>query len=792
MRSGLWVRARGRIALVTAAFALAMVPGLEAQPRRASIHGDVAVVGSAPLPDVTVTLSSEDGQVLATVTTDAAGQYEIRDVAPGRYVVRGVNGTLEDRVPVTIDLVPDIVVSLRLTPPRFPDDYIVFGYADEFTRIQSALDGEILRDLPARLQTRALPQAIASLPGFAEEDNGLLHVRGVDDGVLYVEDGIPIYDRLDVAFGIPPGLADLGAVAVTTGHTPAAFGLKAGAVVEITAPPASEDWRGQVQGGGGSSELAGGAVSGGGPAGAPIDIFASVAAERSSRFLDPVHPDNLHNTGGVAGASLRALAAPTSTSQVTLNMRAGRSRFDVPHAEPAELAGQDQRQRTTQSSQSLGLRQSVGTAGLSLAGYHRRIDARLLGSEADTPVTADSARRHDRLGLLGSATVTPGRHTLTIGGEVSRVAITEDFRFAVTDPDADDLSDAAAAFTPARPFVFAGDVARPQWSAYASDRFALGTMLIDAGLRVDHTELLVPTTAWSPRIGLALTPFGRSATLRASFNRFFQPPQAEHLLLSSSEDARALSPFVDDDDDGGGGAELLPERQTAWELGWEQRLGRVTLDIAGWGRRVENYTDPNVFFGTTIVFPNSVAKGTARGLDVRLQMPSVRGVTATAAYTLSKVEQEGPINGGLFLEDEIADIGPGDLFTPDHDQRHTASATVTWVQPVGRWAATAQARYASGTPVELGDLDDDDAEELAERPGAELVDFDRGRVTPRLVVDLSASLRLRRTTWGEIGIAASLLNAFNRAYAFNFGNPFSGTHFGAPRQIRADLRIRIN
>ncbi len=72
------------------------------------------------------------------------------------------------------------------------------------------------------------------------------------------------------------------------------------------------------------------------------------------------------------------------------------------------------------------------------------------------------------------------------------------------------------------------------------------------------------------------------------------------------------------------------------------------------------------------------------------------------------------------------------------------------------------------------------------------MDFDRGRVKPRLVVDLSASLRLRRTAWGEIGIAASVLNAFNRAYAFNFGNPFSGTHFGAPRQIRADLRVRIN
>jgi hypothetical protein len=605
---------QGRIALVTLALALTASVGLQAQPRRAIIRGDVWILGGDPVAGLTVTLSAEDGRPLRQATTDAEGRFEIREVGPGTYTLASETGALRASYTVTIDAAPVVDAPLRLRIPGDGPLLVVAVPPDDFERAQSGLGGEILRDLPARLQTRALPQAIASLPGFAEEDNGLLHVRGVDDGVLYVEDGIPIYDRLDVAFGIPPGLADLGAVTVTTGHTPAAFGLKAGAVVEITAPPASEDWRGQVQGGGGSSDLAGGAVSGGGPAGAPVDVFASVAGERSSRFLDPVHPDNLHNTGGVAGASLRALAAPTSTSQVTLNVRAGRSRFDVPHAEPAELAGQDQRQRTTQSSQSLALRQSVGAAGLSLAGYHRRIDAQLDGSAADTPVTADSSRRHDRLGLLGSATVTPGRHTLTIGGEVSRVAITEDFRFAVTAPDADDLSDAAAAFTPARPFVFAGDVARPQWSAYASDRFALGTMLIDAGLRVDHTELLVPTTAWSPRVGLALTPFSSDTTLRASFNRFFQPPQAEHLLLSSSEAARALSPFVDDDDGDGGGAELLPERQTAWELGWEQRIGRVTLDIAGWRRTVENYTDPNVFFGTTIVFPNSVAKGTARGL----------------------------------------------------------------------------------------------------------------------------------------------------------------------------------
>src|SRR5205814_4176321 len=67
-----------------------------------------------------------------------------------------------------------------------------------------------------------------------------------------------------------------------------------------------------------------------------------------------------------------------------------------------------------------------------------------------------------------------------------------------------------------------------------------------------------------------------------------QPPQPEHLLLSSSPAARALSPFADSSGGalGAGGAELEPERQTAWEVGVEQRLGgTLKLDVSYWSRQ---------------------------------------------------------------------------------------------------------------------------------------------------------------------------------------------------------------
>ena len=372
-------------------------------------------------------------------------------------------------------------------------------------------------------------------------------------------------------------------------------------------------------------------------------------------------------------------------------------------------------------------------------------------------------------------------------------ALHEDFTFAVTDADEAEeagISEGAIAFTLDDPFAFSDHVSRTQWSAYVQDSVRVtDRATIDLGLRFDSTHLLVAATQWSPRVGLAYAWPSTSTTLRASVNRFYQPPQPEHLLLSSSPDARALSPFVDDDELDGGGATLEPERQWAWEAGIEQWLGgRVRADVAGWWRDVRNYADPNVFFGTTIVFPNSVARGWARGLDVRLELPRARGwsgMPATRCRRSSRrADQRRPVPRGRDRRDR-----PRDPLHPDHDQRHAASTGVTF-QPDGRGLVAAlTARYESGTPVELDD--DERLDELAERPGSDRVDFETGRVKPRFVVDLAVSQRVFGGSRAGLTVRASVLNLTNDAYALNFGNPFSGTHFGAPRTFRVDLQLGL-
>jgi outer membrane receptor protein involved in Fe transport len=40
-----------------------------------------------------------------------------------------------------------------------------------------------------------------------------------------------------------------------------------------------------------------------------------------------------------------------------------------------------------------------------------------------------------------------------------------------------------------------------------------------------------------------------------------------------------------------------------------------------------------------------------------------------------------------------------------------------------------------------------------------------------------------------VQLRAAVLNLFDERYAYNFGNPFSGTHFGAPRTFSVGVRV---
>jgi hypothetical protein len=774
----------------------AVPSGVRAQVQDATIHGTVLGPDGRPVAGTVVTLLDPLGDALDRVLASNEGEFRLRNVAPGTYSLRADAPPLRAVLPaLAVGGALPIHLDLRLSATA-AEQVTVHGrdiVEPGSTTTRVTLAGDAVRRAPARLSSRGLQDAIATVPGWATEDNGVLHVRGVDDGFLYVIDGVPVYERIDGLFGVAPDPAMIDSVNVSTGYIPPEFGLKAGGVIEVRTGGRSPDqWLGSVDAMGGTDATS--HVSGvtGGPIARTMTLTAGLAGQSSSRFLDPVHPANLHNDGTSVsgGAQFGWSASPVTT--VTAVGGFGRSLFDVPHGEAQEEADQDQRQHTRQHWQTLSAQHAGSSTTVSqIAAYHRAGSAALVGSSRDTPLFTDADRTLRRIGVLASVTHHRGSHLLKMGGEVARLRLREHFTFAVTDADEAEeaeLSEQAIAYTPETPFLFDDAASATLVSLYVQDSFRpLDGLTVDLGVRADWSRLPTRASQWSPRIGAAYWWGATNTTVRASFGRFFQPPQSENLLLASSVEARALSPFATDE--GSGGAELAPERQTAVEAGVEQMLGRaVRLDVAYWHRRVKNAADPNVFFGTTIIFPNTVAAGTAAGIDVRLEVPRHRGWSGYVSYTNSRVEQVGPITGGLFLEDNMVDIGPGTRFTPDHDQRNVGAIGASYEhQARGFWAGLS-ARYESGTPIEV---DEDEQDELRERPGAELVDFERGRVKPRRIVDLLVSQRLLRRSRADVSLRVSLLNLTGARWAYNFGNPFSGTHFGPGRTLQISARLAL-
>ena len=785
-------RTGGLILLLVVAIGLAVPQPSVAQLQISSVSGVVRDLQHRPLAGALVMLHDSAGNVVRSRSTGVDGSFRIDDVAPGSYTVRVewqgaivltrslvVRGSL----PVDLELAAGLVRH---------DEVVVRGDADVNTVERPwTLAGDALRNQAESLPSQRVQATLANLPGWTFEDNGLLHVRGVDDGLLYVQDGIPIYERVDRLFGLAPNPSGIASLHVINGYIPPEFGLKSGGVVEVRSESGMrESWAGTIDAGAGRFETLNLSMLAAGPLDDSTGVMFTGSLEGSSRFLDPVDPGNYHNRGRAASAGAQGMRR-TAANVVTVTAQTGWSRYDVPHARNQQSAGQDQQQRVTQTLVSASWQRVFSPAAVwQVSGYSRAGAGALFGSPQDTPVSVDGERSDRRQGLLARVTYQHGRHTFKAGGEISQLRLRERFVFAVTDPDAGEdagLSEGAIAHDREHPFMFE-ETRRPMlWSGFVQDVFrASNQFTFNFGVRFDQSRLLIPASQWSPRVGLAYEL--RSGTvLRASFMRLFQPPQAEYLLLASSAEARTLSPFVEDG--GGGGSVIPPERQTALEASLSQQLA-AGWDVEGalWRRRVRNVGDPNVFFGTTVTVPNAVARQHGWGFDARVSMRPRAGWSGSASYTHARVEQFGPVTGGLFLEDEYLEIRDGTRFIPDHDQRHAFGGSVTYADGPRQWRVTAGVRYQTGTP--LG-VDEDDFDELLDRPGSEVVDVESGRVRPRTLIDAQAAWTLHRRRRSVFLLSAWVTNLANQTYAFNFGNRFSGTHFGAPRRAGVNLTMRF-
>ncbi|MGH9939746.1 MAG: TonB-dependent receptor [Blastocatellia bacterium] len=786
--------------MMTRFFALAVLSlatSAHAQIQIGTIKGAITDPAGAVVAGAGVWLTNSITGEKVEGVADGAGVFVFNNVPFNRYTLRvEARGFAPQSRQVTVSSNLPLELSIGLSVTGASEQINVAARENlvdpDSASSATTLAANFIGRAPRVNRGRQLQELIATTPGTATENNGLLHVRGVEDGILYVLDGIPIADRLDSLSASSFDTDTINSLQVIAGGMPAEFGGRNAAVV-IVQPKSGIDQGiiGNLRAGAGDFRTGDVAAAFGASLGKKFGLFANAVTNRSDRFLDPVDPRNFNNRGGAINLNLRADWHLTKRDTVLFNVSGAGSDFRVTNDALQEERGQRQRQELRDNSLSASWQRlfSDRTVG-NFAVSHRRRQSRLFGSENDIPIFAEQDRAHTRTGFIASLTHQRSGHTIKTGVEASRIAPRESFTFYITDEEEAEkreVGDEALEFDDDDPFVFRDRRVRGQFSLYAQDQFSPARNLtLQVGLRYDHSSLLVSDQQFSPRLGAVYFIPKTKTALRASFNRLFQPPQVDNLLLSASEQARRLSPFADET---GGGADIRAERVSAWEAGFSQDFGGwFRLDAAYWGRDFRNVGDPNVFFNTTIIFPNSVAKGFSRGVDVRLDAPERKGWSGWLSYTNMRLLQTGPLNGGLFLTEEFIEIGPGVRFIPDQDQRNTGAFGVMYRHQRSGLLLSLTGRHESGVPLEV---EEERLEELKSAPGAEFVDFERGRVKPRTIFNFSAGVNLFKREKVVCAAQLDILNIADKFFAYNFGNPFEGTHFGYGRRWSGGVRIEF-
>jgi hypothetical protein len=378
-----------------------------------------------------------------------------------------------------------------------------------------------------------------------------------------------------------------------------------------------------------------------------------------------------------------------------------------------------------------------------------------------------------------SVTVDRGRHEWKAGVESDNIFLNEMLNYIITDP---------MQFDPGSPTTFGYQANRPdlEQSAFVQDLMHLHNWTINAGLRWDHYQLLVNQQAFQPRLALSHY-FQRSdALVHFSYDRIFQTPSSENVLLSSSPTVVSIDPT---------GFLRLPVEPSQGDY-YEAGMSKVFLEHLKLGgnyfrRFVDNYADDSQIDNTTISFPIAFGKAILYGMEGKVDVPDWHRFSGYGSYSYIVGNAWFPVTGGLFFGSD-ASRAASQLtgHAPDsQDQRHTVRGRIRFRLTPRLWTAFG-VKYDTGLPF---DFDGDPATVLAEY-GQQVLDrinFARGRIYPAFQANASAGADILRSDRVKLHLQVDGENLNNILNVIDFGGLFSGNAIGPGRSFSLRLRTEF-
>jgi len=780
-----------------------------AQARIGAVQGTVKDPSGALVRDAKVTITQPLTGYSQTVQTDQQGSFKLVNIPFNTYKVQAEapgfqpaeqSIDLESTIPANIEFSLSLAGATAAVTVTTDTSAIL---EQDRTSSDTDLNQTLLERPVGAAPSRAIESIVSSAPGFVTDDNGRMHPRGSESQVQYVVDGVPITDNMSAIFSTSLDARTLRTVEVLTGGIPAEFGDKLAGVINVNTRSGLE---GPTQGG---LSLSGGSFSTGEIAAdfathtKKFGFLTNLSTTTSQRFLDSPTLDNFHNFGRTGKGFFRLDYQFDQNNSLKGTFTFGGSNLQVPNRLEQEIAGQDLRQRLRDNSQSITYQHifspnSVGQFSF----FNRNSHAQLSSNPTATPVVAFQDRTLKNYGGLGSLSLTRGTHNIKFGGQVTITPLNENFSFYPTVHFDDIVDDAGNVFpnpinnfNAAHPFLFNGQKTGRTLSAFVQDRFPLfKNFTLNAGIRYDNYKLLLGEQALSPRIGVAYYIPRTKTTLHASYDRLFQPPPAENLLLASSQEAAAISPIAVIQ-----GVTtvqpILPDKENSFEVGAQQLLSKYfRLSATLYQKRIKNFSDKDQFFETGVIFPIAISSGRVTGEELRIESTDIRGFHGSFSFANARAYGVTPINGGLFLGEDTQSLEVAGLkFANDHDQRNEAQFQLSYNHNPSGIYATFSGRYDSGVPTDV-EPGTTLAQFVAEGFDPRLyneIDFQRGRVRPRTILDFSVGADLLKKERVSMNLQFDVQNLTNQLFLYNFESVFSGTHVGYPRLISGRLGLRF-
>jgi hypothetical protein len=644
-----------------------------------------------------------------------------------------------------------------------------------------SLSGESLREHGAAQPGRSLSDAVDDQPGWLYEANGVLHPRGSEYQVQYVLDGMPLTQNRSPAFAAPFDAGDVESMRVMTAGYPAEYGRKLGGVVELTTeknPPAG--WHGRFEAGGGSFDSFTGAAEVGYSAGKNHFEFSGQGFH-TDRYLDPPVLENYTNWGSGSGFSAAYEHDFSDRDRLRFTVSRSDTRYTVPNEQVQQTVGQRQDVANNETSSQIYY-QHISADNLlwSASGSVRDASTTLRSNDLATPVVVAQDRGYREGYVRGDVAGHTGHHDWKAGIDAFFTPVHESLVYQITDPSQFDPGTALQ-------FTFAARKWDTEPAFYVQDNYHQGNWNINAGIRFDHYGFVASKSALSPRIGVSRYFERGKLLLHASYDRVFQTPAMENLLLASSAAVASLNPEVLR-------LPIQPSLANYFEGGISQALfGKVRLDANVFRRNFNNFADDDVLLDTGISFPIAFEKARVFGEELRLAVAEWHRFSGFLSYSNQSAIAQGPITGGLFVgSDANGVLTNNSKFAVTQDQRNTVRARIRTQVTRRVWAAVS-ADYGSGLPTEI-DPSNTNLNFLLAQYGPKIlsrVNINRGRVRPNFSFGAAAGVELYKKESRSLNFQVEASNLTGRVNVLNFAGLFSGTSLAAPRSASAHIRFNF-